>query len=71
MGYFYYTYYVKQKNHQTTEIDYSKMTEEEFLEFLDAEAARIRKENYIRPLTNMHVRYAKYNHESKCVVYEK
>ena len=30
-------------------VDYSKMTEQEFLEFLDKESSRLREENYTRP----------------------
>jgi hypothetical protein len=39
-------------------IDYSKMTEEEFLEFLDSESKKIKEKNFIVPLTDYHKKYA-------------
>jgi hypothetical protein len=34
-------------------IDYSKMTEDEFFNFLDSESTRIRKENHIKPILKL------------------
>ena len=43
----------------STKIDYSKMTEEEFFEFLDSESKKIREENIIVPLSDYHKKYAR------------
>ena len=40
-------------------IDYSKMSEEEFFEFLDSESKKIKEQNFIVPLSNYHIKYAK------------
>jgi hypothetical protein len=39
-------------------IDYSKMTEEEFFEFLDSESKKIKEKNFIAPLSDYHRKYA-------------
>ena len=46
-------------------IDYSKMTEEEFLEFLDSESKKIREKNRIVPLSDYHKKYAKIGTETQ------
>jgi hypothetical protein len=53
-------------------IDYSKMTEEEFFEFLDSESKKIKERNFIVPLSDYHKKYAvlgteneKKSHENK------
>ena len=45
-------------------IDYSKMTEEEFFEFLDSESKKIREKNFIAPLSNFHKKYARVGTEN-------
>jgi hypothetical protein len=47
------------------QIDYSKMTEEEFFEFLDSEAKKIREENFTAPLSNYYVKYARVGTENE------
>ena len=47
------------------QIDYSKMTEEEFLDFLDAESKRIREQNYTASLSNYYTKYAKVGTENE------
>jgi methionyl-tRNA synthetase len=46
-------------NQRIKPVDYSKMTEEEFFAFLDAEALRIRQDNIIRPLDTYHKKLAR------------
>ena len=46
------------------QIDYSKMTEEEFFEFLDSESKKIREKNFIAPLSNFHKKYARVGTEN-------
>jgi len=48
----------------TQQVDYSQMTEEQFFEFLDQEAKRIREENMIVPLSPYITKYAKVAHEN-------
>lgn len=45
--------------HEIIKPELEKMTDEELFAFLDAEAARIRREYYIRPLTPVHIKYAR------------
>jgi hypothetical protein len=53
------------KTQLSPQIDYSKMTEEEFFAFLDSEAQRIREENFIAPLSNFHKKYARVGTENQ------
>jgi len=48
----------------TKQVDYSQMTEEQFFEFLDQEAKRIREENMIVELSPYITKYAKVAHEN-------
>jgi hypothetical protein len=41
------------KTQLSPKIDFSGMTEEEFLTYLDSEAKRIREEHYIMPVTKL------------------
>ena len=41
------------KTQLSPKIDFSGMTEEEFLAYLDSEALRIRNEHYLMPITKL------------------
>lgn len=45
--------------HEIIKPELEKMTDDELFAFLDAEAARIRRENIIRPLSPKHIKYAR------------
>jgi len=53
------------KYNLSPKIDYSKMSEEEFFEFLDSESKKIKEQNLIVPLSDYHKKYAKIGTETQ------